>query len=394
VAKAIPKPVRVATTAGIGLFLALLGSQTAEGIGFVVSDGATGLTHGGCTMEHRIPLYMCPNTKGIPGVPDGIPTAGAGAFDLLGYDNLADFKPWYDCLAGTNNVYTCDYMATNWQSVTKTDGPILHGGGGFQNPRMWLGIAGLLLCGIMMKQKLMAAIIVSVSIASIVSWIPGTPVDFWSEGGSWEYFTQVVEIRGMSTVFGKLEFGIGNIEPLITFFIIDFLDTSATLFAVADMAGLVDEKGDFPGIYQAYLVDGFATTMGAVFGTSPVTTYIESAPGVLEGGRTGLTAVVVSVWFFISVFFAPILASIPPWCTGFALILVGATMMRGVTKINWEDPQECLPAFFTIITMPFTYSIAYGLIAGIGTWLVMCLFPPHPPELVAFMKFVGIKKGD
>merc|ERR1719454_2684775 len=108
---------------------------------------------------------------------------------------------------------------------------------------------------------------------------------------------------------------------------------------MADMAGFTDEKGEFPGIYQAYLVDGFATTMGGLFGTSPVTTYIESAPGILEGGRTGLTAVVVSAWFFISVFFAPILASIPAWCTGSALIVVGAMMMKGLTKINWEDPQ-------------------------------------------------------
>merc|ERR1719252_209666 len=103
------------------------------------------------------------------------------------------------------------------------------------------------------------------------------------------------------------------------FFIIDFLDTSATLFSMADMAGFTKgDKGDFEGIFQAYLVDGFATTMGSLFGTSPVTTYIESAPGIVEGGRTGLTAVVVSLWFFISVFFAPILASFPPWSTGSA----------------------------------------------------------------------------
>jgi len=126
-------------------------------------------------------------------------------------------------------------------------------------------------------------------------------------------------------------------------------------------------------------VDGFATTMGAVFGTSPVTTYIESAPGILEGGRTGLTAVFVSLWFFLATFFAPILASIPAWCTGSALIIVGAMMMKGLTKINWEDPQESIPAFLTIIIMPFTYSIAYGLIVGILTWCIMAPFPPMPP---------------
>jgi AGZA family xanthine/uracil permease-like MFS transporter len=126
-------------------------------------------------------------------------------------------------------------------------------------------------------------------------------------------------------------------------------------------------------------VDGFSTTMGAVFGTSPVTTYIESAPGILEGGRTGLTAVTVSFWFFVSSIFAPIFASIPAWCTGSALIVVGAMMMKGLTKLNWEDPQESLPAFLTIITMPFTYSIAYGLILGLLTWCIMAAAPPVPP---------------
>merc|ERR1719487_1609228 len=116
--------------------------QTAEGIGFVVSDTATGITAGGCRMEDRVPLYACANTKGIPGVPDGIPTVGPGAYGLMGFDSLANFTPWYDCLAGTSNVYTCDSVVTNWQSVTGGEMPIFHGGGTFpfsNNPRMWLG---------------------------------------------------------------------------------------------------------------------------------------------------------------------------------------------------------------------------------------------------------------
>merc|ERR1712139_46376 len=142
---------------------------------------------------------------------------------------------------------------------------------------------------------------------------------------------------------------------------------------MADMAGFTNEKGEFEGIYAAYLVDGFATSMGSLFGTSPVTTYIESAPGIMEGGKTGLTAVVVALWFFLSMFFAPILASIPAWCTGSALIITGALMMRQVSDVNWKNEQEAIPAFMTIVLMPFGYSIFLGLFGGIVTWLIMAI---------------------
>ena len=142
-------------------------------------------------------------------------------------------------------------------------------------------------------------------------------MQYWSRGGDYDYFKKVVDARGAPSVAGKLSFddmgGVGT--ALFMFLFVDFMDTSGTLYAMASYAGLLDAKGNFEGQYVAFLVDGLATTIGAVCGTSPVTTYIESAPGILEGGRTGLTAVVVSLCFLLSLFFAPILASIPPWCT-------------------------------------------------------------------------------
>jgi AGZA family xanthine/uracil permease-like MFS transporter len=274
---------------------------------------------------------------------------------------------------------------------------ILHGnptwfGGTFNNARMWLGVVGFFIIAIMMKKKLMGSIIVSVVFCSILSWIPGDSNPFTYFGDDpmgtarWEYFTNVVEVRDMSYVAFKMANPFGDdltnvLAALVTFFFIDFLDTSATLLAVADVAGMVDEKGDFEGLYPAYLVDGFATSLGALFGTSPVTTYIESAPGVSEGGRTGLTAVVVAFFFFLSIFFAPILASIPAWCTGSALIITGALMMRRVNKIDWENEQEAIPAFVTIVLMPFGYSIFLGLFGGIVTWCIMAI-----PDLVAGKK--------
>merc|ERR1711933_159018 len=121
---------------------------------------------------------------------------------------------------------------------------------------------------------------------------------------------------------------------------------------------LVDENGDFPKSRYAFSVDAIATIVGSVFGLSPITSYIESAAGVEVGSRTGLTAVFVGFYFFISIFFAPILASIPAWATGGAFILVGTMMARSVAKIRWDIPSHAFSAFLTIIIMPLTYSIA------------------------------------
>jgi len=370
--------------------------QTAEGIGLIVSDTATGLTFGGCAEESKVPLYACPNTKGMMdslGVPDGIPTVGPGAFGLMAHPNLANWTPWYNCQVSNPNVYTCDQT-----DGFNPDGPYTHGnptwfGGTFTNPRMWLGIVGFFIIAIMMKLKLKGSIIVAVLICSVVSWVPGdmNPFTYFPDTPAGEtrftYFKKVVDLRTMSTVafkfanpFGDGETAMSVIAALLTFFFIDFLDTSATLLAVADVAGFVKDKDkpDFEGLYPAYLVDGFATSMGSLFGTSPVTTYIESAPGIMEGGKTGLTAVVVALWFFLSMFFAPILASIPAWCTGSALIITGALMMRQVSDVNWKNEQEAIPAFMTIVLMPFGYSIFLGLFGGIVTWCIMAI-----PDLVA-----------
>lgn len=143
---------------------------------------------------------------------------------------------------------------------------------------------------------------------------------------------------------------------------------------MAKFAGFVDAAGNFPGQYFAFMSDASAIVVGSLLGTSPVTTFIESSTGIREGGRTGLTALTVSFYFFLSLFFTPLLASIPPWAVGPALVVVGVMMMKSVTEINWEDLREGIPAFVTIILMPLTYSIAYGLIGGIGTYIALNLW--------------------
>lgn len=135
--------------------------------------------------------------------------------------------------------------------------------------------------------------------------------------------------------------------------------------------GVIDEEGNFPMSRQAFSCDAIATMFGSIFGLSPVTSYIESGSGVEAGAKTGLTAVICSFYFFISIFFAPIIASIPPWATGGALVVVGALMGRSLQKLQWDRVSHAVSGFLTVIVMPLTYSIAYGLIAGIGAYLVM-----------------------
>lgn len=141
---------------------------------------------------------------------------------------------------------------------------------------------------------------------------------------------------------------------------------------MARFAGFVDERTqDFEGSAMAYMIDAFGISIGSLFGSPPVTAYIESGAGISEGGKTGLTACVTGICFFISIFFAPIFASIPPWATGSTLILVGCMMMRSAADINWAYPGDAIPAFITLLIMPMTYSIAYGLIAGILTYVLL-----------------------
>jgi xanthine/uracil/vitamin C permease (AzgA family) len=152
---------------------------------------------------------------------------------------------------------------------------------------------------------------------------------------------------------------------------VDFLDTSGTLLGIVSNMGYVDEKGDFPKSKMAYSCDALATLFGSFFGLSPVTSYIESAAGVGAGARTGMTAVFCGFFFFLSIFFAPIIASIPAWATGGSLIVVGSMMAKSLKDIKWHDPTHAATAFLTVLVMPLTYSIAYGLIAGIGTWIIL-----------------------
>jgi AGZA family xanthine/uracil permease-like MFS transporter len=172
----------------------------------------------------------------------------------------------------------------------------------------------------------------------------------------------------LSPIFLKLDIvgalSWGFFAVILTVFIMDFVDTMGTLIGVSARAGFLDENGNLPEIKKPMLADALATVFGALVGTTTAGTYIESAAGVEEGGRTGLTAVVTAFLFLICLFFAPLFTSIPPQAYGAALVVVGMMMISVVTKIDFKDFTELIPSFFVIILMSFTFNLGIGITAG------------------------------
>ena len=158
---------------------------------------------------------------------------------------------------------------------------------------------------------------------------------------------------------------------MITFLFVDIFDTAGTLYSVGRQAGYVDENDELMNSDEAFMSDAAATIVGAMFGTSTTTTYIESAAGIEEGGRTGLTAATVGVLMLSGLFLSGLFQAIPQYAMGCALVVVGAMMMRQAADIDWHDKTMALPAFITMVMMPFTYSIADGIAWGLISYCAL-----------------------
>lgn len=170
---------------------------------------------------------------------------------------------------------------------------------------------------------------------------------------------------------------------ILTIFVMAFVDTVGTLIGLSARAGLLDEKGNLPGIEKPMLADALATTVAPLLGTTTTGAFIESAAGIEEGGRTGFTSIVVAVLFLLSLFFAPLLTSVPPHAYGAALIVIGSFMIAPVTKIDFNDPTELIPAFLTISLISFTYNIGVGMTAGIISYPLLKVFSGRGREVPA-----------
>ncbi len=298
VVRAIPLPLKLATGAGIGLFIAFIGLQSA---GVVAASPATLVTLGELT---ELPVLLA--------------------------------------LAGV--VLTAALLARGWKTA------------------IFLGIAA----------TAAAAYLTGVAAppARVVA-IPDAGATFLA-----------MDIRGA--------IALGILQVVFVFLFVDLFDTVGTLVGLGQQAGFLTEKGDLPRAQRALLADSVATTAGAALGTSTVTSYVESAAGVAEGGRTGLTAVTVGVLFLLAVFFSPVAAAVPPVATAPALIIVGSLMLRGALGVKWEDATEAVPAFLTLIAMPLTFSIANGLALGFISYPVIKLLAGRGREVSPLVYLLAV----
>lgn len=195
-------------------------------------------------------------------------------------------------------------------------------------------------------------------------------------------------------LFLKLDFShvlsLNFFAVIFAFLFVDTFDTLGTLIGVAAKSDMLDEKGQLPHIKGALMADACATCTGALLGTSTVTTFVESAAGVSEGGRTGLTAITVAVLFLLSLFFSPFFMAIPSFATAPALVIVGFLMFSSVTKINMSDLSEAIPAYIAIIAMPFAYSISEGISFGVITYVILNVLTGHKNKISGLMYVLAV----
>ena len=324
---AIPMTLKHAVSVGIGLFIAFIGLQNAK----VVIGGST--------------LLSLFSLEGFQGLNDG-----AGAFSDVGITVL---------LAIIGVIITAILVVRN--------------------------VKGNILWGILITW----ALGIICQFAGV--YVPNPDIGFYSLLPD---FSGGISIPSLSPLFAKFHFtGIPVLELLVivfAFLFVDLFDTLGTLVGVSTKAGMLDKDGKLPKIKGALLADAVGTTAGAVLGTSTVTTFVESASGVAEGGRTGLTAVTTAVLFALSLLLSPIFLAIPSFATAPALIIVGFYMLGNVMKINFEDASEGIPAFICIAAMPFFYSISEGISMGIISYVIINLLSGKKDKLSIVMYILTI----
>ena len=266
-------------------------------------------------------------------------------------------------------VVTTSLIPPTLGSITKSGGTALLksfewniGMGSFHNPGMMLCFTGLALTALLMARHVKGSLLIGIVLSTLI----GIPLGVTIIPEHFAFFS-LPDFRNLAVgeldIRGALHMGIWTV--VFTFTFVELFDTFGTLVGTANRAGLIDNEGNSPLIGKAMLVDAFGVSFGALMGTSTVTAYVESAAGISEGGRTGLTAVTTGILFLLAILIAPLATMIPGAATAPALIIVGVLMASSVLNIDFSDFTEGFPAFITFVLMPFTYSIANGIAGGI-----------------------------
>ncbi|MBC9913728.1 NCS2 family permease [Chitinophaga varians] len=249
-----------------------------------------------------------------------------------------------------------------------------------------IALIGLIISAVLMYRKVNAALLIGILAATVVGIPLG--ITHLPEGHLVSLPPSVTPIA-FKLQFDKI-FSLDMVMILFTLLMVNLFDTVGTLIGLCNKAGLLDENGRLPRAKQALMADAVGTTAAGLLGTSVVTAYVESASGVAAGGRTGLTALTISVMFLLSLFFAPVFAMIPQAATAPALIIVGMLMMGSVVKIDFNDVTEAIPAFLAIVMMPYTYSIAEGIVFGMLSYVLLKVLTGQYKQISPVMYVLAI----
>ena len=325
--EAIPKCVRAAIPAGIGLFIAFLGVQNAD---LVVANSDT--------------------------------CVSLASFNILGGKaGWAEIMPRLVTLIALILIVVLSYRkvrgAVLWGIV---GGSVLYYLLGFTVPGFYNGFLERL------------------------NFNPFTAFAAWGTEAFGKVFTEGFDFSGYLAEHTMTDLILIVLTSALAMCLTDMFDTLGTLYGACARGKILDENGEVPNFEKAMLSDAIATCMGAICGTSTVSSYVESSSGVAEGGRTGLTSVVTGIMFLLAMFLSPIAVLIPGSVTAAALIYVGALMMGGVADLNWQDISVSVPAFFTIVFMPFTYNISYGIAFGLISYILIHLLLGKVKEIKPF----------
>ncbi len=267
--------------------------------------------------------------------------------------------------------------------------------GDFSQPGVWVALIGLVAIFLFMALKLKGDILWGILVAAVAALVLGVT----------KLPDAVVAAPDFRTFFAPFQVPEGTdsiallqiFTPTLLLFVFallltDFFDTMGTVLSIGEQAGFVDEKGKVPGIRNILVVDSLAAAIGGLFGASSITTYVESASGVAEGGRTGLTPIVTGVLFALTIFFTPVISMIggSTAITAGALIVVGFLMMSGIKEIPWDDFENAFPAFLTIVGIPLTYNISYGIGLGFLSFVLIKLFNGKAKDIHPLMYVISL----
>jgi AGZA family xanthine/uracil permease-like MFS transporter len=316
--------------------------------------------------------------------------AGAGIGLFIAFIGLAN--------AGIVKLQILNPQGLSGSSANVSDQSALPALSPFNDPTVIVAILGLILTGVMLAWRWRAALLLGILLTTALAWIAGALNPNWKTALNVTYpttlnsFVQLPDFgRFLQHGFFQLSLDFGSIAFgtvfyfFLTLLVTDLMDSFGTFSGLASKLNILDDKGNFPRSGEALVTDATAGVLGPVVGTSTVATFIESAAGVGEGGRTGLTATTTAVLFALCLFFVPLVGLIPPVATAPVLIIVGYLMIEPVLKLNFREVSEGLPAFLTLLVMPLTYSIADGMFAGIESYVLLKLLTGRAREISLVM---------